>query len=301
MQNSHFDAYLKQMRTYIKTLRLVFNGHANWTVLDALPGNYHVIANHVRALIDREYQTLSDREWQERIIYYKQSQDQYDSDHRQEGNEYLEAFWKKERAIKKEFIQRQEEVQTKLDTNQWEVDLENYKQNYLRFKARFEDHKKLFKQNQSYFDALRRTRRHIDSWIEKTLDQEEKVKLLKEQKVSPKSQKKSAEELPIQGLYINPSSKEALFSGLCNYIDEAEHETLKDLIYGKKVPTNKIVVTGLVKELGLTFFQSGSVINRKAKLLSKQISKFFIIKDEEKLVEFNQDYLVKQLRGPGNK
>ncbi|WP_020598685.1 hypothetical protein [Spirosoma panaciterrae] len=165
MQNSDFDAYLKLMRAYIKTLRLVFNGRADWSVLESLPQNYHLMASEVRLLIDRQYKTLPDSEWREKIIYYKQVQNQFDADYMQIGDTYCKALWEKQRANEKQEAILQEEVLAKIDSNQLEEAREYYQKNFLKLKFQ----EKLFRQNQSYMDALVHTRQHIDNWIKTTL------------------------------------------------------------------------------------------------------------------------------------
>jgi len=262
----------------------VFTGRADWYVLEGLPQNYHLMASDVRVLIDREYKSLPDSEWREKIIYYKQAQNQFDADHMQEGETYCKAFWEKKRTNERQEADLQEEVLAKIDNNQQEEAREYYQKNSLRLKFQ----EKLFRQNQSYMDALIHTRQHIDNWIKTTLGSSKENR----QKDTGRSGK-TEDNSKNHPLTIVPGAREVLNKSLRKYIEKEEHQALEDLICKGEIPITKITISCTVNQFADAFIKAEAVPVSGASKLSREIPKFF---QRKSLEEFGISYLERKLR-----
>jgi len=94
MHDEYFNNFLKLMRTYIKTLRLKFEGQSDID-LHMMRYNYYSTFNYkIDTQLTKEYNTLPDSEWKKKLKNYKEALDRFDADHEKEGWEYCKALLK---------------------------------------------------------------------------------------------------------------------------------------------------------------------------------------------------------------
>ncbi|GAB3780590.1 hypothetical protein GCM10028818_33060 [Spirosoma horti] len=102
-----------------------------------------------------------------------------------------------------------------------------------------------------------------------------------------------------QILSIPPSSRQALYEDLLEYVESDENgefPELYDLIFKQIAPSKPIVVTCEVGEFGTTFRETGAAPKGLASLLSEQLSKLFVRNTGKTIAPFVPGFLVKTLR-----